>query len=66
MKEYLTVLWVWQRRGSVGRDTRLVIERLRILGSTFDAVARSVVLGKDTYAVSHFGAKQSTRCGGPA
>jgi len=33
---------------SVGRGAGLIIERLRNLGSTSDAVARRYVLGKDT------------------
>jgi len=48
------------------RDAGLVIERLRNFGSTPDAVARRCVLGTSLNAVSHFGAKQSIRCGGPA
>jgi len=35
--------------------------------STPDAVARRCALGKNTFnAISHLGAKQSTRCGSPA
>jgi len=37
-----------RRRGSDGRGAGLVIEKLRNLGSTPDAVARRCVLGKDT------------------
>jgi len=39
----------WRQRGLViGRGAGLVIERLRNLGSTPDAVSRRCVLGKDT------------------
>jgi len=57
----------WQRRDSVGRAPRLVIETLQNLRLTSDAVARRCALGKETLnAISHLEAKQSTRFGGPA
>jgi len=37
---------------------------LQSIGSTRDAVTHCYVLGKDN-AISHIGAKQPTRCGGP-
>jgi len=49
-------------------ERRAVIERLRNLGSTPDAVARRCVLGKDNNAISQLKAKRKhfTRRGGPA
>jgi len=57
------VQFPWRRRGSVGSGAGLVIERLQNLSLTPDALRVAVSLEKTLNAISHLGAKQSTRCG---
>jgi len=56
----------WHRCGLVGKHSGLVIERLQNLGSNSESLypwERNLML---LTRMTHLGAKQLTRCGGPA